>query len=453
MSAELTRIESSVPLKTKLSYGIADLGICLPLSTVTFFLLYFYTDIIGLSPALAGLAMFLPKIWDAVSDPLMGQISDHTRSPWGRRRPYLLFGSFPYVIAFVLLFTPLSSLGTTGLFVYLIVTYILFFTGSTVVGVPFNALLPEISLDPHERTKLQAYRQPFAVIGWIAGSALVLPLVNMLSGGQTGFVRMAAIFGFFTVLAFTTTFLGVRERPDFIHSKTLSVFSSLRETFKNKLFLVFTAVYVFSSMGYTLLSTSIIYYAKYWLGSEPFFTVMMGMVLGFVLVSIPIWVLISGKIGKKETFIIGLLVFIVAMALLPLHPPRITPFVYIIMIIAGFGSGAYFIFPYAIMPEIIDVDELSTGTRREGMYFGIYFLMLKIAIALAPAIVGFSLDYFGFEANIEQTERTLNGIRMVSGLAPLGFLTVALVILFFFPLGKARSNEVSRALTEMRNSR
>lgn len=452
MSADSPHIESTVPLKTKLAYGIADLGICLPLSTVTFFLLYFYTDIIGLSPALAGLAMFLPKIWDAVSDPMMGQISDHTRSRWGRRRPYLLFGSFPYVIAFVLLFTPLSSLGTTGVFIYLIVTYILFFTGSTVVGVPFNALLPEISLDPHERTKLQAYRQPFAVIGWIAGSALVLPLVNMLSGGQTGFVRMAAIFGFFTVLAFTTTFLGVRERPDFIHSKTLSVFSSLRETFKNKLFLVFTAVYVFSSMGYTLLSTSIIYYAKYWLGSEPFFTVMMGMVLGFVLVSIPIWVLISGKIGKKETFIIGLLVFIVAMALLPLHPPRITPFVYIIMIIAGFGSGAYFIFPYAIMPEIIDVDELSTGTRREGMYFGIYFLMLKIAIALAPAIVGFSLDYFGFEANIEQTERTLNGIRMVSGLAPLGFLTVALVILFFFPLGKAKSNEVSRALTEMRNS-
>lgn len=453
MSADSPHIESTVPLKTKLAYGIADLGICLPLSTVTFFLLYFYTDIIGLSPALAGLAMFLPKIWDAVSDPMMGQISDHTRSRWGRRRPYLLFGSFPYVIAFVLLFTPIASLESTGTFIYLIIIYILFFTGSTVVGVPFNALLPEISLNPHERTKLQAYRQPFAVIGWIAGSALVLPLVGMLSGGQTGFVRMAVIFGFFTVLAFTTTFLGVRERPDFIHSKTLSIFSSLRETFKNKLFLIFTAVYVCSSMGYTLLSTSIIYYAKYWLGSEAFFTTMMGLVLGFVLVSIPIWVFLSGKIGKKETFIIGLLVFIIAMGLIPFHPPRITPFIYVIMVIAGFGSGAYFIFPYAIMPEIIDVDELSTGTRREGMYFGIYFLMLKVAIAAAPAIVGVSLNYFGFVPNIVQTETALNGIRMISGFAPLGFLAIALVILFFFPLGKAKSDEVSRAITKMRNSR
>jgi len=452
MSAESPRIEPSVTLKTKLSYGVADLGICLPLSTVTFFLLYFYTDIIGLAPALAGLAMFLPKMWDAVSDPLMGQISDHTKSRWGRRRPYLLFGSFPYVIAFILLWIPFSSLGSTGTFIYLIVTYILFFTGSTVVGVPFNALLPEISLDPHERTKLQAYRQPFAVIGWIAGSALVLPLVNLLSGGQSGFVRMAAIFGFITVLAFVGTFLGVRERPDFIHRKTLSVFSSLRETLKNRLFLIFTAVYVCSSMGYTLLSTSIIYYAKYWLGSEPFFTVMMGMVLGFVLVSIPVWVFISGKIGKKETFIIGLVVFIIAMALLPFHPPRITPFIYIIMVIAGFGSGAYFIFPYAIMPEVIDVDELSTGTRREGMYFGIYFLMLKVAVAAAPAIVGFSLDFFGFEPNIEQTETALNGIRMIAGFAPLGFLTLALAILFFFPLGKVKADEVSRALAEMRNS-
>jgi sugar (glycoside-pentoside-hexuronide) transporter len=448
-------LESSVPLKTKLSYGVADLGICLPLSTVTFFLLYFYTDVIGLSPALAGLAMFLPKIWDAVSDPMMGQISDHTRSRWGRRRPYLLFGSFPYVVAFILLWTPFSSLGSTGTFVYLIITYILFFTGSTVVGVPFNALLPEISLDPHERTKLQAFRQPFAVIGWIAGSALVLPLVGMLSegGGQPGFVRVAAIFGFFTLIAFTITFLGVRERPDFIQSKTLSVLSSLRKTFKNRLFLIFALVYVLSSVGYTLLSTSIIYYAKYWLGSEPFFTVMMGLVLGFVLVSIPIWVFVSGKIGKKETFIIGLMVFIVAMALLPLHPPRVTPFIYVIMVIAGFGSGAYFIFPFAIMPEIIDVDELSTGTRREGMYFGIYFLMLKIAVALAPAIVGLSLGFFGFEANQEQTETALNGIRMVSGFAPLGFLALALITLFFFPLGKAKADEVNRKLTEMRNSR
>ncbi|MBN1880699.1 MAG: MFS transporter [Deltaproteobacteria bacterium] len=452
MSAESQRSESPVPLKTKLSYGVADLGICLPLSTVTFFLLYFYTDIIGLSPALAGLAMFLPKMWDAVSDPMMGQISDHTRSRWGRRRPYLLFGSFPYVIAFILLWTPFSSLGSTGTFIYLIITYILFFTGSTVVGVPFNALLPEISLDPHERTKLQAFRQPFAIIGWICGSALVLPLVGMLSGGQPGFVRVAVIFGFFTVLAFVVTFLGVRERPDFIRSKTLSVFSSLRETFKNRLFLIFAAVYVLSSMGYTLLSTSIIYYAKYWLGNEPFFTTMMGLVLGFVLVSIPIWVFLSGKIGKKETFIAGLLVFIIAMALLPLHPPRITPFIYVIMIIAGFGSGAYFIFPYAIMPEIIDVDELSTGTRREGMYFGIYFLMLKLAIALAPAIVGFSLGFFGFEANQEQTETALNGIRMISGFAPLGFLALALVTLLFFPLGKAKADEVSRAMAKMRNS-
>jgi len=453
MSADSPRIEPPVPLKTKLAYGVADLGICLPLSTVTFFLLYFYTDIIGLSPALAGLAMFLPKIWDAVSDPMMGQISDHTRNRWGRRRPYLLFGSFPYVIAFILLFTPITSVGSTGIFIYLIITYILFFTGSTVVGVPFNALLPEISLDPHERTKLQAYRQPFAVIGWIAGSALVLPLVGMLSGGQAGFIRVAMIFGFFTILAFTGTFLGVRERPDFIESKTLSVISSLRETFKNRLFLIFTAVYVLSSMGYTLLSTSVIYYAKYWLGSEPFFTTMMGLVLGFVLVSIPIWVFLSGKIGKKETFIIGLLVFIVAMGLLPFHPPRITPFIYVIMVIAGFGSGAYFIFPYAIMPEIIDVDELSTGTRREGMYYGIYFLMLKVAVAAAPAIVGVSLNFFGFEANLEQTESALNGIRIISGFMPLGFLALALVVLFFFPLGKTKSDEVSRTVTEMRNSR
>ncbi len=372
--------------RAKIAYGLSDLGITLPLSSIAFFLLYFYTDVIHFSPMLAGTALLVAKAWDAVSDPLMGQISDTTKSRWGRRRPYLLFGALPYALLFILIWTPQAGSGTVINYLLVITLFILFFTASTVVTVPYNALLPELALSPHERTKLTAYRQPFSVIGWVAGSALVLPLVAALGGGRQGYIFMACIFGAVALVVFLITAYSVRERADFSQKDPLPISRSFILTAKNGPFWWFIGAYSLVSLGYTILSGVLIFYAKYWLLNEGLFTVMMGIVMGVLLISIPLWVWISGKIGKKEAFLIGIVVLIVSAAAIFFLPPTGGLFLFLLMGLAGIGTGAYFLFPYSILPEIIDYDELTSGTRREGAYFGIAFLIFKISIALAPFI-------------------------------------------------------------------
>ncbi len=447
-------ITSSTPLslRTKIAYGVSDLGITLPLSSIAFFLLYFYTDVIHFSPLLAGTALLVAKAWDAVSDPLMGQISDATRSHRGRRRPYLLFGALPYAVLFVLIWTPqVSSSATVN---YLIVTglFILFFTASTIVTVPYNALLPELALLPHERTKLTAYRQPFSVIGWVAGSALVLPLVAALGGGRQGYILMASIFGVVALIVFLITATSVRERIDFSRKGSVPIGRSFILTFKNRPFWWFIAAYSLVSLGYTILSGVLIYYAKYWLHNAGLFTVMMGIVMGFLLLSIPLWVWVSGKIGKKEGFLIGIVVLIVSAGAIFFLPPTGGAFLFILMGLAGIGTGAYFLFPYSILPEIIDYDELTSGTRREGAYFGIAFLIFKISIALAPFITGTILTAVGYIPDAPQTQHTLLGIRLLVGVIPSALFALGLIFLWAFPLNRRYCEDIVTKLSVTRNA-
>ena len=438
-----------LPIKSKIAYAVSDLGITLPLSAISFFLLYYYTDMLKMAPYLVGMAMTIAKAWDAVSDPLMGQISDATRSRWGRRRPYILFAAVPYALFFIMLWTPAASNTEMQNFIYLLAVFILFFTASTVIAIPYNALLPELTLDHHDRTRLAGYRQPFSIIGWIAGSAAMLPLVNALSGGQRGFFFTSIIFGCIACIVFTITFFGIKEREEFSNKESLPLIKSFSFTFKNRAFWIFIAVYSLTSLGYTILSTVLIYYAKYCLGSADIFPAMMGTVMGCLLLSIPFWVFLSGKIGKKESFIIGILVLVTASILLTVYSGGAGASFYAIMVVAGIGTGAYFMFPFAIMPEIIDLDELETGTRREGTYYGIFFFIFKLSIALAPLIVGVVLNLFGYQPDTALSARTLFGIRTLVGIIPLGLFLAGLLCLVTFPINRRANIEIAQKLSHL----
>jgi Na+/melibiose symporter-like transporter len=337
-------------------------------------------------------------------------------------------------------------------FCYLLFSLILFFTASTAVTVPYNALLPELSLDPHERTTLSAWRQPFSIFGLTTGIVLLLPLVAYFGGGRDGFLKTALVFGLVAIIVFFITFSGVRERPDFMKKESLPMAESFSETVKNRPFWIFIAVCFLVSVGYAVFSAVLIYYVNYWLGSEKQLINIMGIVMGFSLLSIPVWVYISGRIGKKDAFLVGIAVLMIGAVLLLIHPRDVSYFLYAIMGIVGIGAGAYYLFPYAIMPEIVDFDEIVTKTRREGVFFGIYLFIFKIAIGTASLVTSFVLDGFGYIPNVEQTETALFGIRMLVGGIPLVFFILGFLALLKFPLTKKRYEEISQTLSGIRGA-
>jgi len=200
-------------LKTKIGFGICDLGGNLFFTVIAFLLLNYLTDTVGIAAGLAGAIIMVGKIWDAVTDPVIGYVSDRTRTRWGRRRPFILFGSFPLFIAMIIMFTNPRLEGQTALFIWGVAAFCFLGLAYTLVNIPYSALTPELTRDFHERTTLNGYRFGFAVVGTLVGAGAALPLVDAFADRNTGFTVMGALFGFGMLVTALVTFLTVRE-PD-----------------------------------------------------------------------------------------------------------------------------------------------------------------------------------------------------------------------------------------------
>ena len=200
-------------VRTKLGFGVADLGGNLFFTAMGFWSMNYLTDTVGIPAALAGMAVMVAKIWDAVTDPMMGYISDRTRSPLGRRRPYMIFGALPLLLSSWLFFTAPALQGPAALTAWAIATLCLLNTAYTVVNIPYGSLTPELTKDYHERTSLNGYRFGFAVIGTILGAAIVLPIVGVFGDKKAGFSAVGLLFGVVMAVTALITGFSVRERP------------------------------------------------------------------------------------------------------------------------------------------------------------------------------------------------------------------------------------------------
>ncbi len=200
-----------LPIKTKVGFGVCDLGGNLFFTVIAFLLLNYLTDTLGVSAGLAGIVIMIGKIWDAVTDPVVGYLSDKTRTRWGRRRPYILFGSVPLFIMMILMFTNPHLTGQWPLFTWSVVIFCLLCTAYTLVNIPYSALTPELTKDFHERTSLNGYRFGFAVIGTLLGAGAALPLVDLFANKNTGFTVMGTVFGFLMMATALATVIMVRE--------------------------------------------------------------------------------------------------------------------------------------------------------------------------------------------------------------------------------------------------
>lgn len=448
-----------IPLGWHLNYS---LGMFAPSALLVFsrsFLLFFYSQVVGLDPWLAGIALTLGRLWDAVSDPLMGAISDRTKSRWGRRRPYIIFGAIPLALTYIAMWVPPEGWSQTGLFVYLTATDIAFNTLITVVMIPYSSLGAELSDDYHERTKVTAIRMLFYQVGWFVGAVGVrinqwlLDMADSVGGGwgtllawREGYAVCAMIFGVVTVVTLVWSGWAVRETASEA-PQTVGYLRSYLRTLQNRSFLIVIAAFLlaslFETIGFSIFPFLIGFW--YYLGDmEAMNLNLFWIMMPLFFISFPavwFWTWLSKRIGKKTTVLIGALASGITIML---HYPMITPYqpnlIWVIMVIFGWAIASLNFLISSLIPDIVDEEELATGgRRREGSFFGMQSFISKLGSALGLLLVGAFLSLIGFQEGAEsQSHATIEWLRVFFSWVRGGGYVVAFVILLAYPLTESR---------------
>ena len=451
MPTESTK--NKLNLKTKLGYGIGDTAICFYWTGVGFLLLYFYTDVVGISPIIAGSIFMIGMMWDAFTDPFMGYLAERTRTRWGVYRPYLLFGNLPLALSFILLFWIPPFEGWL-LVLSLILINILHRTCFTIVSVPFSSLTPRISSDSQERTNLTGFRMLGAQMGTILITSLSFPIVfwaGGIDGEAKGFLVMATIAASAALIIQAITFFTVKEPKDTssIDRVSGSLLEALKAVSKNKPFwLVFSATLI---VGVTSIffGKSLIYYIKYALelhehqGTVAF----TGSVVAFL--SIPFWWTVSNAIGKRKTWLISGSISLSAFITFYFYPITTLNELLFLVAFLGLGSGAGGILFWSMLPDTIEYGEVNTGIRSESSLYGFMTFAQKGSIAIAAAIYTVALTVIGFIPEQVQSAETISSMKSIMSLIPASGVVLSLIIIYFYPIDTKTHQELVKKLETM----
>jgi GPH family glycoside/pentoside/hexuronide:cation symporter len=513
---------------TKLAYGAGDLGPAITANILVFFLLPFFTNIAGLSPGLAGSILMIGKVSDAINDPIIGILSDHTRTKWGRRLPWIVFGAIPFGLGFFLQwivphFSDNEQINTWALFIYYIFIGILFNIFYTAVSLPYQALTPELTRDYNERTNLNSFRFTFSIGGSILSLILAGVIFNIYAGDDTKkFLMLGLVCTLLSVIAIFWCAFRIQERgaePIFNHqqkkvigflliglavvlmlvslsnlfaggiaakstfialmnliisvllaiiaftliaSKTephlrnkeanklreiadsypaLNFVQQLKIVFSNQPFLFVIGIYLCSWLAVQLTASILLYFVVNWMAlpQEAFPSVAIA-VQGTALIMLFFWQAVSNRLDKRIVYFLGTIIWIVAEIGLFLVQPRQTILLYALAILAGCGVSVAYLIPWSMVPDVIELDELQTGQRREGIFYGFMVLLQKFGLALGLFLVGVVLEAAGFIKSVAgqpiatQPESALLAIRIVVAPLPALVLIMGLVLAYFYPI-------------------
>lgn len=444
-------------LKDKLSYGCGDIFAGGAFLLIGLLFLNFLTDVVKLSPFLAGSVVLVGKVWDAVSDPLMGVISDRTKSRFGRRRVYFLVGIIPIFISFSLLWYSPNSSSQMYLFAYYSLAYLFFNTIITMVMIPYNSLLPNMITDYKERTSFVTVRLMLSSVSAILSGVLPMIIIKSFGGNlRHGYLVMGALFGAFYAIPWIFVFLGTWENK-YDYSKNpakVNLYKEFAQAFRNRSFRAHAGFFVSSQTATDFLMTLFIYYLTYCLGRGKEFSLVLGVLLIVQLLSMPFHMWVSKKYGKTMPLKIGLSIWLAALFLsIFLSSKSSGIFIYLVAGLSGIGTSASVFVPWSILPEISDVDELITGRRREGIYSGMSTFIRKVAQAISVFLIGVFLKVFGYVPNVVQNARVILGIKLLFAIAPVIFITFALFFASKYKMTEKKYNILMKEVLNRRDNK
>ena len=409
---------------------------------------------LGVDPRMLGWALGLPRIWDAIMDPLIGNVSDNTRTRFGRRRPFILIGAILCAVMCALLWSPPSGWSPTAIGWYFMGMVFLYYTAYTVFMVPWRALGLELTTDYNERTWVQVYATLFQAIGGLGIGAMWF-LAHEWGGGDdvAGMRYVGLAFGALILVSGILPAFLCRENLKHDQDK-IAFWPALKATFTNKIFLLLIAVTICVTLGIFMVNGFALYIGTYYvfegdkegLAGLAMYGNFVFHGLGFALV--PLIAFIASRVGKKATLIGGLLLVVVAYGTSWwCYTPKNPWLQLVTLALASPGLGCMWTIGSSMLADICDLDELKTGRRREGMFAGSYSWVCKAGIAFTMVLSGYMLTWSGFDAELEvQSEAAITNMRLLYMLVPMGFVGLAALLLVFYPLTEKRVLEIQEQL-------
>ena len=452
---------------TKLKYGVGDFGMAVVTAMLQFSMLYYYTNVVGVNAGLAGTAILVGKItWDLVNDVLFGYLEDKTKSRWGKRRPYLIFGALPFALSFWLVFSIPKGLSDIAYFFIIIGSFILFDTFHTLTNTAYSAMTAEITGDYNERTSLTTYRMVFSIIGYLCGAGLTSMLAGIIkdSFGVTehqGWSIVSLIYGVLGGIAILIPGLFLKYKPAIDDAPPqMPPIKSFISTFKNKPFISYLVVTMIMSISFTMVTAMLQYYIDYQLDMNSSSLLIMLSMLGVLALFLVPCGMISNKIGKAKAYALGLGIASTALTFVFFIPQGPNNWIFLLAAIAGMGFSAQWVCPHSMIPDVIEYDELLTGERREGLYYGMQATATKVTGALATAACGWGLELGKYiEPSADMTADMINqpysallSIRIMFALVPAVFLLICIPLLMKYPITRESHAEVLKQLEEKRKN-
>jgi GPH family glycoside/pentoside/hexuronide:cation symporter len=445
-----------LPPLTKILYGCGDTGFSLTSTLIGAYLAIFLTDVVGIAPAVAAAVFFLGRSWDYVNDPIIGHLSDRTRTRWGRRRPYLLFGALPFGLVFTLLWWKPPLRSELLLAAYYTAALLLFDTAATFVYMPYYALTPELAADYDQRTSLTAWRMFFSILASLIAFTVPLLIVGSFRPENAGRVlAMGGLLGGVSAAPLLLTFLGTRERREFMAQKPPTLRESLRAVIGNPPFLLGLGINLCTWVAIDILQTILLYFLKYCVNREAQSDLLMGAIFVVAILALPLWNRIAARRGKRSTYILGVAFWAgVQVAIITLGPATPLALLLFLCALAGVGVSAAHVLPWSILPDAIEWDEWKTGERHEGMFYSLVTLVHKAAASLAIPLVLLLLEASGYRPNAPfQPRAAERAIRLITGPIPAALLGLGIVCAALYPLSRARYLRIVRFLERRRVAR
>lgn len=442
--------------RVKWIYGSGDLGFSLTNTILSVYFALFLTDVVGVKPSIAAIAIFIGSTWDYVNDPFIGYISDRTHSRWGRRRPFLLFGALPFAATFLLLWWKPPFTGSVALAIYYSLAFAIFDTAATFVYMPYFALTPELTSDYDQRTELTSTRMFFSILGSLTAFVLPLWVVGEFQPDHANRVfLMGGIFGLASALPLFLVFLNTREQPEYMQKEqTLSVKESIKMTWQNRPFLFGLGMFLFNGVTMSIIQVILLYYVKYVVKREGQSDMIMATIFIVAMFTLPLWEWVSKKLNKRWAYISGVsFLAVILLILSSLSPATNIVFIMGLCVLAGIGVSAMHVMPWSILPDAIEYGEWKTGERQEGMFYSLITLAQKVASSIAVPAALLVLQATGYVANSDtQPASAIFGIRLVAGVIPAITLSLGILFTLLYPLGRERFQEISKELEERRKA-